>query len=314
MYALPELHLFSTDTLSGWLEQCSRESFAMEHGLVRAVAEIYFGQQTEANILRARGWLRRRAHFTTGYLLEVLAERLYPLVPVEKSPSIVYRPEFMKRALYLFPTARFVHITSHPQAYCESVLSAIRELSTQQPLPSSHWIVQLASFPRREAGCLPGLAGLDPQVSWHALNMAILEFLESVPPSQKHSVRGEDLLAGSNEALRGIAGWLGLRTDDEALDLMKYPERSPFAPYGPVSASFGSDIFLLQGPMIRPGWTAPASLDGPVEWRDGEEGLFPEVKELARRFGNVEVTTQRRSSFAPRVEILICALFRVTER
>ena len=96
-YGLPELHLFSTDTVGGWLQQCSHESYEMDHGLVRTVAELYFGGQTDPNIARARGWLRRRAHFTTGYLLEMLADRLQPLAPVEKSPSVVYRPDFMKR-------------------------------------------------------------------------------------------------------------------------------------------------------------------------------------------------------------------------
>ena len=122
-------------------------------------------------------------------------------------------------------------------------------------------------------------------MSWHALNRTILEFLESVPPDQKHTVRGEDLLAGSEETLRGIARWLGLRTDSEALEEMRHPERTSFAPYGPASAPFGSDLYLLQSPIRRPGWLMPRSLEEPVGWRDDRQGFFPEVKELARQFG-----------------------------
>jgi hypothetical protein len=285
MYGLPELHLFSCDTIGAWLEQCSRESYDMDQGLVRAVAQICFGAQTEGTVARARGWLRRRAHFTTGFLLEVLTERLQPLVPVEKSPSIVYRPESMRRALDMFPNARFLHLVSHPGTYSESVMGAIRELSARQPLPPSHWLLHLASFPRREPGCLPGSSVVDPQVGWYALNRTILEFLESVPADQKRTVRGEDLLTDSDDALMQVTAWLGLRTDSEALAEMKHPERSPFAPYGPASAPFGSDIFLLQGPLLRPAWSAPRSLDGPLEWREDGQEFFPEVKELAQRFG-----------------------------
>jgi hypothetical protein len=285
MFSLPELHLFSSDTMGGWLDQCSRESYDMDHGLVRTVAQLYFGAQTDRTVARARGWLRRRAHFTTGFLLEVLAERLQPLIPVEKSPSIVYRPEYMQRALKMFPTARFLHLVSHPGTYSEQVMAAMRELSAARPLAPSHWLMHLASFPRREPGCLPGPAVPDPQVGWYALNKTILEFLDSVPADLKRTARGEDLLAGSDEALAQIAEWIGLRTDSDALVEMKHPEQSPFAPYGPASAPFGSDIFLLQGPILRPSWIAPRSLDGPVGWRDDGQGLFPEVKELAQQFG-----------------------------
>jgi Sulfotransferase family len=285
LYGLPELHLFSAETVGAWLEQCSRESYDMDHGLVRAVAEICFGEQNDQTIVRARGWLRRRAHFTTGFLLEVLTERLYPLIPVEKSPSIVFQPEFMRRAFEMFPNARFIHLVSHPATYSESVMAAIRELSLRQPLAPSHWLLQLASFPRREPGCLPEAPALDPQVSWYTLNRAILAFLEIVPADQKQTVRGEELLAGSEEPLFQIAAWLGLSTDAEALAKMRHPERSPFATYGPAAARFGNDMFLLEGPMLRPAWTVPRGLNEPTSWREDGQGLFAEVKELAAQFG-----------------------------
>jgi hypothetical protein len=285
MYGLPELHLFSADTVGEWLEQCSRESYEMDHGLARTVAELYFGAQTDQAIARARGWLRRRAHFTTGFLLEVLADRLQPLIPVEKSPSIAYRVEFMKRAYQMFPTARFLHLVSHPATYCESVMAAIRETSRRQSLPPSHWLLHLASFPPLDSGTLAGAPVLDPQMGWYALNKTIMEFLESVPPRQKRIVRGEDLWAGSAPALVQCAAWLGLRTDSKALEEMRHPERSPFVPYGPGLAPFGNDIFLLRGPLLRPAWLEPRILDGPVRWRDDGQGFFPEVQELARHFG-----------------------------
>jgi len=285
MYALPELHLFSTETMAAWLHACSHESYQMDHGLARVVAELYFGGQTDYAVARARGWLRRRVHLNTGYILELLGQRLSPLIPVEKSPSVVYRTEFMQRSFNMFPDARFIHLVSHPATWCVGVTETIAELSLQQPLSPSHWLVQLTSFPRLAQGELPDVPVADPQVGWHSLHTGIAAFLDTVPRRQRLTVRGEDLLSASNQGLIDVASWLGLRTDSDALDEMRHPERSPFAGYGPASAPFGSDIFLVQKPVLRPGWLEARSLDSPVSWRSDGQGLFPEVKDLAGQFG-----------------------------
>jgi hypothetical protein len=285
LYGLPELHLFSAETMAQWWDNCSRESYDMDHGLARTVAEVYFGAQTDYTITRARGWLRRRAHFTTGFLFEVLAERLSPLILVEKSPSIVYRFEFLQRAFTMFPCARFLHLVSHPRTYGESVMEAIRGSEKLQPLPQSHWLRHLASFPHPGAGETLGTSVLDPQAAWYVLNVNVVEFLKSVSEDQKITVRGEDLLADSGEGLRQLAAWLGLRTDSEAVQAMKHPELSPYACYGPSSAPFGSDIFILQGPLLSSDWVEQRSLEGPLSWKEDGQEFSPEVKQLARQFG-----------------------------
>ncbi len=285
MHGLPELHLFCAETMAEWWDLCSRESYDMDHGLVRTVAEVCFGEQTDYTITRARGWLRRRAHFTTGFLLEALAERLSPLVLAEKSPSIVYRFEFLQRALSMFPHARFLHLASHPKTFGESVMEAVRGLEKLQALPQSHWLRHLVSYPSPAAGEISSASVLDPQGGWYALNRNVVEFLKSVSENQKITVRGEDLLAESGEGLRQLAAWLGLRTDFEAVEAMKHPERSPYACYGPSSAPFGSDIFVLQGPLLPSDWVEQRSLEGPLTWREDGQEFSPEVKQLARQFG-----------------------------
>jgi hypothetical protein len=285
MYGLPELHLFTAETMAGWLDLSAGESYAMDHGLLRAVAEIYFGAQTEQTITRARGWLRRRAHFTTGFLLEALADRVKPLIPVEKSPSIVYRLEFLQRAFNMFPQARFLHLLCHPRTYGESVMEALREAAKRESLPPSHWLVHLASYPHGDGGDVPTHRILDPQGGWYSLNTTIVEFLKSVPDDQKRTVRGEDLLADARGSTLQIAAWLGLRTDSTALEEMRHPERSPYAASGPANAPFGSDIFLLPGPILRSDWPVPRSLEGALSWREDGQGFLPEVTQLAKQFG-----------------------------
>ena len=63
MYGLPETHLLGAETLAEWWNLCSQATFNMDHGLLRVVAELYFGEQTEYTVKRASGWLRRRSHF-----------------------------------------------------------------------------------------------------------------------------------------------------------------------------------------------------------------------------------------------------------
>jgi hypothetical protein len=115
--------------------------------------------------------------------------------------------------------------------------------------------------------------------------MIICKFLTSIPDEQKIRVRGEDLLTDPDRGLREIASWLELRTDAEAIEEMKHPERSPYACFGPPGARFGHDRFFLQSPVLRPARAAPQSLDGPLSWREDGQGFLPEVKELALQFG-----------------------------
>src|SRR5262249_12573479 len=103
LYGLPEMHLFSAETLGEWWRNCSHATFDMDHGPVRVVAELIFGAQNARTVQAARGWIRRRAHLTTGQFVEILANHVRPCVLVDKSPSIVYRQESMRRLNEMFP-------------------------------------------------------------------------------------------------------------------------------------------------------------------------------------------------------------------
>ncbi len=306
MYGLPETHLLCAETMAEWWRLSSQTSFTfgvdelaskhpvqgaqvnIDHGLLRVVAQLYLGEQTEFSVKWASGWLRRRSHFTTGAILELLAEKVYPRILVDKSPSVVYRPEFLQRAYEMFPQAKFIHLVRHPRGQGESVMKYLRAMQRLAPVPPSHWLFHLASFPYRSAsdGDMPqGVPDLDPQRAWYVLNMNICEFLKSVSDDQKKRIRGEELLAGPDRVLREIAGWMGLRTDSEAIEEMKHPERSPYACYGPAGARFGNDRFFLKRPLLRPDGAKPQRLEGPVSWRGDGQGFLAEVRELAQQFG-----------------------------
>jgi hypothetical protein len=295
MYGLPETHLFRDETLEPWLRRASEEVFPLTHGLLRAVAQLCFGEQTERSVKFATGWLYRRSTFTSSMIFEELARRAAPSILVDKSPSMVYSLESMQRVHQCFPQARLIHLTRHPRAHGHSVLKYLKLLMKPQYRPRNanvksgtapEWIVNLAHFPYSpEIGAGGSETLEDPQRGWYVLNRNIVTFLKSVPQHQWIVVRGEDLLADTDRGLRQIAKWLGIRTDSEAIEEMKHPERSPYAYPGPPGARLGNDIFFLQDPVLHPSRAVEQSLDGPLGWRTDGIGFLPEVRELARNLG-----------------------------
>jgi hypothetical protein len=287
LYGLPETHLFGCETLAEWWGTCRQASFDMAHGLLRAVAQVEYGEQTEEAVSLASGWLRRRLHLTTGALLEELAERVHPRMVVEKSPSVVWRVESMRRALAMFPDARFIHLLRHPRGFGEAVMAAIQEAAAHGLQPA--WLLHLASFPPAAGPgeeAEPHAAGdLDPQWGWYALNRNVVEFLAEAPAGQAYRLRGEDVLADPGGTLPGLLSWLGLRGDAEALQEMMHPERSPFACLGPMNATYGGDPAFLRSPALPAKRPAPESLEGPLAWRPDGKGFAPPVRALAREFG-----------------------------
>jgi hypothetical protein len=181
-------------------------------------------------------------------LLETLAQKVQPRALVDKSSIITYRPECMRRAIRMFPKARFIHLVRHPRGSGESVTKYLAELRRLRPVPP-HWLLHLACYPQE------GVQGgdMDPQRSWLALNRNICRFLESVPEDQKLRIRGEDIVSDPTGRLPEVCRWLGVRDDPAAVAQMKHPESSPYARFGPPGARFGNDRFFLEDPVLRPG-------------------------------------------------------------
>jgi hypothetical protein len=295
LYSLPEMELFSAATMTEWWHLCevrqganawaSHASYPRAHGALRAVAELFFGGQTEETVRLAKGWLWRRSHFTTGLLLEELAKRIQPRILVEKSTSNVYRLRYMQRAEQMFPKARFIHLIRHPRGQGESVVRFIQAReSALGPLSHSNWVYQLG-WDRGQGQNGEKGGALDPQKSWLALNRNICAFLHNIPADRKMELRGEDLLRKPTTVLKQIVRWLGLRTDRQAILAMKHPERSPFARFGPRGARFGADGSFLRNPHLRPQRAKSYSLDGPLSWHPDGLGFSSEVSRMAKEFG-----------------------------
>jgi hypothetical protein len=176
----------------------------------------------------------------------------------------------MKAMQDAFPDARFLHLTRHPVGQCKSLMA----------INDGAFSLKMEGFELGE-----DYAIVEPQIAWHDINLNILEFLDGVSPEQQLRMRGEEIMANPREKLAEIARWAGLRDDDEAVEEMMHPERSPFACFGPITALFGNDPNFLSGPTFRPHKPKVPSLYDAVPWRQDGKGLYPEVIALAKEFG-----------------------------
>ncbi len=272
-FGLPELCLFNVKHLKQmWVRESDElgDEAKARQGLLRAVAEIYAGEQTKVAIRMAEHWCAAREDHTTQQVYRELVAKLHPLVAVEKSPAYTIDIDRLFAIEQAFPSARYLHLVRHPVGQCKSVM--------QMNEGAFALYVNAIDF-------LEDRAIVEPQFAWHDLNINILNFLDTIPEQRQMRVRGEDIMSDPPTHLRKICSWLGLRDDESAVGDMMHPERSPFACFGPINALFGNDPNFLRGPRFRPHQVRIPRLTDPVPWRDDGRGLYPRVIELAQELG-----------------------------
>ena len=272
-FGLPELNLFNVLQIKDLWRRVSEDiggDSNRRHGLLRAVAEIYGGEQTAATIKMAQHWAAAREELGTGEVFHELVAKLHPLIPVEKSPAYTVSMTRLRRIYETFPDARFIHLIRHPIPQCKSVMA----------LNDGIFALFVNAFDFDDHRDI-----VEPQIAWHDININILNFLDTVPGEQQLRLRGEDFMTNPERNLTRICRWLGIRDDDEALAAMMHPELSPFACFGPINALFGNDPNFLRGPSFRKHTPKIPPMDSPLPWRDDGKKLRPEVIALAQEFG-----------------------------
>jgi len=273
LYGLPELNLFNVEKLKElWLRVSDDvgDDSNRRNGLLRAVAQIYGGEQTTETIEMAIHWAAARQEQDTGDVYHELAAKIHPLIPVDKSPSYTLSEIRLARILEAFPQARFIHLVRHPIPQCKSVMSLNDGILTL--------LVNAIDFEEDRAT-------VDPQIAWHDININILSFLRQVPKERQIRLKGEDLMENPRRHLSKICRWLGVCDDAACIEEMMHPERSPYACFGPITALFGNDPKFLKRPAFRPHVPLTPPFNAALPWRTDGKGLRPEVIELAMEFG-----------------------------
>ncbi len=261
---LPELNLFLDDYVSDLHRKLRRRGRAhATNGVLRALAELQFGGQSEANVDEAQHWLNEADRSCQDVCDHIIA-LASPKAIIDKSPATVMKPEHLDRMYEMYPDAFFLHLTRHPRPTCKSMIDLVSR--------NSEWGGKFDS------------ERMDPENVWLQAHTNIVEFCSSLPLGQSMRIQGEQLLSNLEIYLPQIFEWLEARTDAEALEEVMHPERSPFACEGPPNAKYGNDPNFLANPALRRGQVKTSTLEGPLDWNPEAE-FRPETLKLAREFG-----------------------------
>lgn len=271
LYTIPEINPFVRKALHETTTTFKQVRPRSLDGLFRMVAEFEFGRQNYDNIIKARDWVAEHGDWTPAQLMEYVAEKVAPRIPVEKSPSTVVVQGALDYALQFCPDAYFLHLHRHPVSTTASIAKITRYGEGKGVTRASH---------------------LDPETSWYDANKAIMDLSEQLPEDRFISVRGEDVLSDPDRYLSMICDWLGLVTSAQDLDDMRHPERSPFSKYGPTNAPFGGDPNFLKDPIFSQRPIPALPLDAVLHWEPDQPDrrLRPDTVALSIQLGYGEGT------------------------
>lgn len=268
VYAFPELHIFGSDTVQDVIDfEKSRNKLhaGCPPGLLRTLAQIHDGVQTNGTVFRAIGWLHERRNWSTKKLMDYLLEAVSPKMGLEKSPETAKKRAFLDRVYAYYPNAYYLHLTRHP-------------LSTR-----SSWKEFIENKASRRPNQGRKSERMDRLIGWYHMHKNILQFTATLSLGQTLRVKGEDILSEPEVYLPQIAEWLGVRTDSDAIEAMRHPETSPYACIGPDVARGGNDPKFMRSPKFRAGRVKEPSLDAFFESEHPQ--MFPRDGALSRAAG-----------------------------
>ncbi|MFN2568637.1 MAG: sulfotransferase [Candidatus Dormibacteria bacterium] len=269
LYSFPELTLFNGSTVADILDQDrlpfrSKSAVSVKRyhisGLLRAIAQVEIGGQTEADASAARRWLEVRRNWSGVHVFDVLLSRVQPRTGIDKSPDTAMSDDNLSRVVAGFPRARFLHLTRHP-------VTTIRSLQR-------YWF---AHWPGSRQELLVAATS-----SWCAVHERALALARLLQPSRCLRAQAEVILSREAPGLERVVGWLGLERGSEALGAMRHPENSPYSGFGPANARGGNDPLYLRDP--RPRIQAPGRLEEISTW-GLDDALARRVLETAEALG-----------------------------
>ena len=261
LFAYPTVRELEASLPRFWIE---RGFTHRSPGLVRALAEFEFGDQSPRSLAAARAWLHARQDWPGCDVFDVILARLSPRIAVEKSPENVANEAALGRLAAAYSRARYLHLTRDP-------------ITTQRSI-REHWR-------RTFSANLPDDDPMAGIAVWVETNLRIMRFAATLPADRCIRIRAEDVLNGTWPQLRAIAEWLGVDSGADAIEAMMHPESSRFAGFGPEGSGVigGNDPGFLRDPVPRR-VERPRKLVPPSGWR-AEPALWQMTLELANHFG-----------------------------
>lgn len=271
LYATPELNLFMAPTVGELLDIFDVGQGAHAHGLLRALAELEFGSQSDAGIASAREWLEQRRELDTGQVALHLAARAAPrrlVVPDSESPL---RPMDLQRLRLQVTDVHVIHLVRHPW---------------EQGCLLAAWARERLFVPQDFKDHAFRPPQVEPQIPWLRSNTNIEHLLAGLTPGRFRRLQDEALGDPSASGLVELCAWLELRCDETVLKAMSDPQQWVFAGYGPGTAPYGLEAEVLE-PFDDEDLELASSttLSGPMPWQVEPLGLDAQVVHLAKRYG-----------------------------
>lgn len=265
LYAISETSLFVADAVVELLEIFEIGQGGHGDGLLRALAELQHGGQSDAGVAAAAQWLAAHAHWTTAELLQHLVELAAPRRLVMPDTDSVLRPGDLGRLQRDWPQAHIIHLIRHPWT---------------QGARFARWLDDrlfvAADF--RDHSVRP--PPVDPQLAWLRINRNLEQWLLPHYAGRWQRCRDEDLQ--QTETLAALCAALGVASDAASLATCEIG-RWPFAGYGPSAAPYGVEAELVEG--LPPLPDGQASLAGALPWRADGQAFSADVVALAQRYG-----------------------------
>lgn len=252
-YAFPELRLFYGDTVRAALDVRWHAT-----GLVRALARLRFGEETEESLARAARWLESKRDVGSDEMLDYLLRLIHPRIGIDKTPDTTSFDGQLDRALRMYPRARIIHLVRHPTATIRSMI----ELWNGRGYVGSALVTNCAT-------------------SWYSAHVRALEASGRVDVGHAIRVRAEEALRDS-EVLGRVAKWLGLACDGRSLAAMRHPEAWEYAAAPSCLRWGGADQKFFDSPQLR---ATPNRTDEPLpeSWEMGT-ALRAAIMRLAEYF------------------------------
>lgn len=229
--------MFVAETVGEVLDREAKKgrNYSGPPGVLRALAQLHYGIQTTGTVLKSGAWLIDRRNWSSKQLIDHMLEFVEPRMGVEKSPVTCTKPAYIERAYKYYPDAYYLHLTRHPiptRKSMEEFFEKRKQVNTKKGKRSFE---------------------LDYFLIWYRMHRNILEFTRKLPEGQVMRMKGEDLLSDPDLYLPQLAEWLGLSTEQSAIDEMKHPENSPYACVGPAPTRGGNDGKFMRSPALRSG-------------------------------------------------------------
>jgi hypothetical protein len=253
-YGLPQLNLFIADRLGTAWDALAGHPPGGRDGLLRAVAEVNDGKQTDETIGNAKGWIEARRHWRVRQVFEHIEAHVAPRVMVEYSATTAQSLDHIERMYANFPRANFLHVIRHPRNIARAVTADAQG---------------------------------DADAAWHGVQQNVIDFGGLLPAGQIMTIRTEDLGADPELYLPQIALWLGIDRKPAAIEAMLHPEKSRFAKPGPAGAAAGSDADFLAAPKLDRKTLSGGEthgITGELEWK--QDAMFSKpTQKIARQLG-----------------------------